>query len=138
MTLVLNLEPDLEIAIQREAHRNGVDETDLVVAALRDRFGRAAQSPPHLSQADTALLLRINAIVPETIWNEYDVLVTKRNAETLTTEDHARLIELSDEIERIHFARIRAAAELAVIRGVSLDRIMDELGIRPRQAVGAD
>lgn len=142
MTLVLNLEPDLENAIQAEARKSGMNEAALVLSTLRDRFSRTNATspalPPSLSREESELLQRINTVVSDALWDEYDDLAAKRVAETLSPEEHKRLIELSDRIERIHVDRIAAAAELGKIRNVPLKQIMDELGIRPRQDPNAN
>jgi len=134
MTLVLNLEPELETAIQAEAHRKGVNEADLVLTTLRNRFrdSNVDSLPGSLSKTESDLLVRINSAVPETVWNEYDILNAKRKSETLSEVEQKRLIELSDEIDEVHFDRIAAASDLAELRSVPLKQLMQELGIRPR------
>lgn len=139
MTLVLNLEPELESAIQAEAHRNGVKETDLVLTTLRHRFRDVnhESSPTNLSKTESDLLIRINNAVQNTVWEEYDRLNLKRKSETLSDDEQRRLIELSDDIDAVHFDRIAAASEFAELRSIPLKQLMLDLGIRPRNSADA-
>jgi ABC-type Zn uptake system ZnuABC Zn-binding protein ZnuA len=61
--------------------------------------------------------------------NTYHALIAKRRAETLTTEEQATLIEISDQIEQANAHRIEYLIELATVRGTSLEAVMHELGI---------
>jgi hypothetical protein len=86
-----------------------------------------------LSQQESALLQKINQGLPEAVWREYDSLIAKRRAETLTREEHTRLIAISDGIEEAHAERMSHVAELAQWRHVPLRELMDQLGIEPRK-----
>ena len=65
------------------------------------------------------------------MWDEYHVLIAQRQAETLTTDEHHRLIEISDQIEALNAGRIQALVQLAALRQQSLENVMDDLGIKP-------
>ncbi len=84
----------------------------------------------HLSQEESALLHKINQVLPEEIWEEYHTLIAKRRAETLTPEEQQRLIVLSDTIEAAHVERITQVAELAQRRHIPLETLMRQLGIK--------
>lgn len=143
MALVLNLEPDLEKEIQTEAKLIGIDIESLVQSTLKDRFGSTIGSenknrfnnrslPPHLNKEESELLMKINIEVPTELWDNYDMLVAKRESGALTSEEQENLIELYDQIESIHFERVKNAAELAKLRNIPLMELMAQLGIRPR------
>jgi hypothetical protein len=89
--------------------------------------------PSHLSQEEVSLLQKINQGLPEATWQEYQELIAKRRAETLTPAEHARLIALSDSISEAHTERMVHVAELARLRQISLKALMKQLGIQPRK-----
>lgn len=75
------------------------------------------------------LLKKINMGISAEIWEEYHALEAKRQAITLTEEEHKKLIEINDSIEAASFHRLTVLVELASLRGKSLPEIMAELGI---------
>ncbi len=135
MTLTIDLNPELEAQLQAEAAKEGIDAGAFVVRTLEERLQRISRRrlPSHLSTEESALLQKIIQGLPETIWQEYQDLIAKRRAETLTPEEHVRLIELSDLIEAAHVKRITHVAELAQLRNMSLETLMRQLGIKPQK-----
>ncbi len=105
-------------------------------AADLDRFVQkvialqAQSKAPHLSRAEADLLLKINQGLPPDVQQRYSDLQAKRDAETLTPEEHAELMILSDQAEALNTQRIQALAELAQLRHTSLTQVMKDLGIR--------
>src|SRR5256885_16815847 len=69
---------------------------------------RAQRQEPHLSQAETALLLQINEGLSAETQQRFDALVAKRQEEKITPEELAELIQLTDH--RTHRAAQRVAA----------------------------
>jgi uncharacterized protein YnzC (UPF0291/DUF896 family) len=65
----------------------------------------------------------------EDLQARFDELVAKRQDESLTTEEHQELLRLIEKVENMDVARIEAFAELAHLRGISVDELMDQLGI---------
>jgi hypothetical protein len=65
------------------------------------------------------------------VQQRYDDLIAKRQAETLTPDEHAELLRLSDQTERVHAERIAALAALAQIRQTTLPDLMRDVGIAP-------
>lgn len=91
----------------------------------------AQRQAPHLSEKEGELLQKINQGIPETVWQPYAELVAQRDAGELTTETHHELIRLSDQIEELHAERMGYLVELAQLRQISLENLMDALGIQP-------
>ncbi len=139
MTLTIELKPDLEARLRAEAAKEGIDAGAFVVRTLEQRLQRKSRRrlPSHLSPEESALLQKINQGLPEATWQEYQDLIVKRRAETLTPEEHLRLIELSDRIEAAHVERITHVAELAQLRHMPLETLMRHLGIKPRKVEDA-
>ena len=134
MALMLELDPDLEARLRQEAARAGQDPHSLIRIALEQWLGQAQPSmviqPPHLSQQQADLLLAINQGLSPALWQRYHELVAKRRAETLTPEEQASLIELSDQIEEANARRMAHLVELARVRQIPLEALMDQLGIK--------
>jgi len=57
-------------------------------------------------------------------------LIAKRQAETLTPDEHKELLRLIEQSEKAEAARVEAMAQLARLRGVSLTTLMHDLGIK--------
>lgn len=91
---------------------------------------RAQRQAPQLSGKETELMLRINQGLPEPLRSRYQELAERRGEETLTAEEHAELLRLGDEVERLEVRRLEALAELAQLRGCYLAQVMKQLGIQ--------
>ncbi len=83
-----------------------------------------------LSRRETELLQEINRGLSQEDWQRYRELVANRRAEALTPAEQTALIALTDQIEEANVRRIEGLAELARLRGTSLEMLMDKLGIK--------
>jgi hypothetical protein len=92
---------------------------------------RAQRSAPYLNQAETALLLQINAGLSPDEQRRFTELVAKRHMETISPAELEELIQITDEIEQRDAQRLAALIELAQLRQTPVPVLMDELGIRP-------
>jgi len=92
---------------------------------------RAKRQAPSLSRRESELLTKINQHLTAELQDRFDELVIKRQEEILTTVEHAELLTLTEQVERIDVERIEALAQLAKLRGISVDELMDQLGIKP-------
>jgi len=61
-------------------------------------------------------------------------LIAKRQSYTITEDELQELIRLTDESERLNVERMKHLLELAHLRGVTLDEVMEQLGIKPAAA----
>ena len=87
---------------------------------------------PHLSKKETALFLRINRHLTPEQQEWYNELRTKREEETLTPAEHAELLQCVAEIETLWVDRLQALLELARLRRLSPQQLMQQLAIDPR------
>ncbi len=100
-----------------------------------DRFAdevtalRARRHAPVLSRDESALFAIINQSLSETERFRLEELGEKRADETLTPEEHQELLRLQQRLEALHAARMKALADLAKLRGVTLTVVMEQLGI---------
>ncbi|MBI3796988.1 MAG: hypothetical protein HY268_08475 [Deltaproteobacteria bacterium] len=129
MTITIELAPELERQLRDEAAKEGLDTGEYIVYTLEERLRHTRQAAPRLSSAETELLQQINLGLSQEDWQRYHTLIAKRRAETLTPDEHAALIALSDQIEEANVRRIQALVELTRLRQTSLEALMQELGL---------
>jgi hypothetical protein len=133
MSLIIELEPSLEAELRQQAAKAGMDASLYAVRALEEQLrDRTAAMPPRLGDVESRLLKRISRGWPEKKWNRYGDLVGKRRQEVLTEPEHEELIALGDDLERWNARRLQNLIQLARIRQTSVDSLMQQLGIKPR------
>jgi hypothetical protein len=101
--------PDLELFIQK---------LGMLVAR------RKATSLP---ERESALLLKINAAIPKSLQERYEILLKKNRSETITPTEHKELLSVIDKIETKNAKRLEHLIELSQLRGISLDSLMHQL-----------
>jgi uncharacterized phage infection (PIP) family protein YhgE len=89
----------------------------------------AQRKAPSLRQRETELLEQINQGLPEQLQSRYDELQIKQQKAMITSEEHEELISLIDPVEQASCDRLRALIELSQLRQISLDALMNQLGI---------
>ena len=83
------------------------------------------------SDRETVLLQAINQATPSTLQQRYDTLSQKMNAETITPVEHQELLKLIDKLEMQQAKRLKNLIELAHLRNLSLDELMQNLNLLP-------
>jgi hypothetical protein len=91
---------------------------------------RAKRHSPCLSNRESKLLLQINKGISEAQSARYAELISKRRAESLTSEEHAELIRMGNQVEKLEAKRLAALIALAALRNVTLTTLMKDLGIK--------
>jgi hypothetical protein len=91
---------------------------------------QAQRRAPNLSKDETELLQQINHGLPADVRQRYDALNAKLHDETITPQEHEELLALIDRIELADAERMQRLVALAQLRGVSVDTLMEQLGIR--------
>lgn len=129
--ITLDLSPELEAQLRAEAAKQGLDPQRYILETLHTRLAARQTITNHLPSAEADLLQQINLGLSADVWDEYYALIDKRQTETLTADEHHRLIAISDQIEALNVERIQALVHLAALRQQTLDDVMDELGIKP-------
>src|SRR5262245_25636111 len=71
---------------------------------------KAQRSGPSLSPRETELLSKINRGVPVDLATRYQELIQRRRAGTLSPEEHAEILRLSDQVEQMEAERVEALA----------------------------
>ena len=79
---------------------------------------------------ERALLQKINNTGFSTdFWSEYKLLIQKRQAESIGKEELASLIKMTNRLEKANVQRLKYLVELAQIRKVAVQGLMEELGV---------
>jgi hypothetical protein len=91
---------------------------------------QAQRRAPSLPKDETDLLQQINRGLPADIRQRYDALNAKLYDETIAPEEHEELLTLIDRIELADAERMRLLIALARLWSVSVDTLMEQLGIR--------
>ena len=68
--------------------------------------------------------------MPSEVRQRYTELNDKLHDETIAPEEYQELLTLIDQIELADAERLRYLIELAQLRNISVDVLMDQLGIR--------
>jgi hypothetical protein len=90
---------------------------------------QAERKATHLSEMESALLVRINQGLPSDLRARLSLLRDRREDDTITDAEYEDLTQLTDRAEELHAERMAALVELATLRGVSLSVLMHQLGI---------
>ena len=117
--------------IELNAVLNGVaqlETPELESFARRVNALLAQRRAPHLPQREAELLQRIGQSSPA-LQPRYQELNAKRRAATLTPAEHQELLALIEQKEEANAERLRALLELAALRGITLDELMEQLGL---------
>ena len=75
------------------------------------------------------LIQQINSSLSKDELSQLNSLIQKSEAETLTNNELEDYQRLSNKMETLNVKRMSALAQLANLRGVSLDSLMEELGL---------
>lgn len=91
---------------------------------------QAQRRAPSMSKDETELLQQINRGLPADVRQRYDALNAKLHDEMITPQEHEELLALIDRLELADAERMQRLVALAQLRGVSVDTLMEQLGIR--------
>jgi hypothetical protein len=97
--------------------------------------GRLHLTPPPATETTEAQLLqRINLGFTEDWWTSYRALIADRQAEIITETDLTQLVAMSEALEMANVKRMVAISELADLRNCSIEQVMTDLGLGPKEA----
>lgn len=122
-----HIELDLEDVLQSVAPLETADLEQFVAQVLALQAQRLA---PSVSRDETALLQQISGGLPADMRQRYAVLNARLHEETITPAEHAELLRLIDRLELADAERMRCVVALAQLRGVSVDTLIEQLGLR--------
>ena len=105
---------------------DGTDLDEFVQKVLRIRAKRFAAS---FSKEEADLMEQINLGLSQNELNKLNSLVQKSEEGILTNNELETYQDLSAKMETLNVKRITALAQLANLKGLSLDNTMEELGL---------
>lgn len=91
----------------------------------------AQRKAPNFTKREAELLLAINNSFPADKAKEIEDLKSKLQAETITETEHQTYLKLLDDSEARSVERLKKLLELAQLRKVSLETLMNQLGLNP-------
>lgn len=122
-----------EINIELEKVLDGVaklDTPDLERFLTEVSVLLAQRKVANFSKEESRLLQIINHTLPFSVQTRYDTLTERRRSENLTPEEYQELLALVDQVELADANRLAALVELAQLRNVTLDQLMEQLDIQ--------
>lgn len=120
---------DIELAQVIDSVAN-LELSDLEAFAAEINSLLAQRKAPGLSQRETQLLEIINRGPSVELRQRYALLNEKLQDENLSDKEQAELVRLVEQIEAYDVERLKSLIDLAQLRGVSLDAVMDQLDIQ--------
>ncbi len=92
---------------------------------------KARQDAPGLSEREAELLMKINQGLPSAQQERLNELIDKRQARTINAKELRELKKLTDQVETFDAERLKLLTELAPLRGISLRKLIKQLGLKP-------
>jgi uncharacterized ubiquitin-like protein YukD len=118
-----------EQLIQTVEQLDSSELEQLIAQAIRVQTKRKTLSLPN----DQSLLLQqITQCIPNQLQERYDLLISKRQDNTLTDEEYQELINLGEHIEAIDVKRLENLTKLAKLRQMSLNSVIEEFQLQPQ------
>ena len=131
MALTINLPQSIEQELLQDVALKGMNLDSYFLRLFKQAAAMSEPKDAFKGLSETDLLKKINLDISDAEWANYRHLIALRRAEQLTEQEHEALIQLSNKIEDAHAKRMEYLWALAQLRGVSLDKIMQDLGIKP-------
>jgi hypothetical protein len=88
----------------------------------------------HLPERETDLLQKIHHNIPLDVRLRHRLLSKKLDEEAITNEEYSELKSVVTRIEKANVERLQALIELAQLRGISLDDLVEQLDLEYEEA----
>jgi len=116
------------LAVAQELNMQDLESViDNLLALRAQRSGRA------MPKEEVALLEKINKGLAPEKFRRFEILDAKRRNETLSSQEHAELIALTEAMEQLDAQRIKYLTKLAQLRKITLRELMAQIGLRNTQ-----
>ena len=90
---------------------------------------RHPETPPNV---EISLIKKVNAaVLPDSAQRRFYELIEKRRAESISADELAELIALTEKSEALNVKRLKYLAQIASLRRRTLREVMRELEIAP-------
>ena len=87
---------------------------------------------PVMDETELKLLQQINKEFPANKWERLEFLDWKLEYRALNEAEEVESLELAEAYEEFSVERIESLAQLATIRRIHIDELMEELGLKPK------
>ena len=91
---------------------------------------RAERIAPHITGEESKLLRKIQKTLPKEILQRMKALQVLRDSEKLSQNGYAELAVLIEKLEILHAERLKAVSDLAELRGITLQTVIRQIGLR--------
>ena len=121
-----------EIDIELDKVLDGVaqlDTADLEQFLAQVSLLLARRKAPNLPKREAELLQKINEGLSPELQQRYEALQVKLQADIISPAEHQEYLTLIDKIELVDAERMEILIELAQLKNISLDELMNQLGI---------
>lgn len=127
MSLTLQLPPDMEEHLRREATAKGM-AADVWAREIIARHQRRVPRWARLTADEEEQLRTVNALLPPSFWEELNAL--QRRGDLLLPAERARYVSLWEQAEEWNVRRVDLLESIAQKRGKHFPQLMKALGIR--------
>jgi hypothetical protein len=131
MSIVVQLNSDLEQRLREKAQKRGVEVNQYVSQFLEHIFPKKTTSQPSVSDREATLLQQLNLEIAPEQWALYLKLKEKRQKGKLSKTHQEQFLQLTDTIENANVKRMAVLAELSQVRKTPIRVLMEELGLTP-------
>ena len=131
MSLTINLPTSVEQQFRKEATINGMSLDNYLLRLLQQAAKISKKQSNSKQYLESELLRKINLDISENEWMSYRHLIGLMRADKLTPQAHETLVALSDKIEIANVERVKYLFELAELRDISVEKLMENLNIQP-------
>jgi hypothetical protein len=131
MALTIELPSNIEEKLLLGANKKGVSIENYLLHLLNLATNLQKKQVKNKVLSEAELLQKVNLDITEAEWTEYRRLIVIRRAEKLTETEYYELARLGEKIEQANVDRLKYLVALAKLRKVSLEQLMDNLGIIP-------
>ena len=109
---------------------SAADNNETVILHIGDSITITSYLP--FSERINAFLdIRINKEFPANKWERLQFLDWKTEFSTLNIKEEAEALKLAEAYEDFSVERIKSLAQLATIRRIHIDELMEQLGLKP-------
>lgn len=133
MSLTIQLPLTVEQHLREHATKQGVSLENYVmqILALNSRK-KEVKKGKDFTESELLMLTQLN-VLPSDL-EEFYRLSAAFKSKNITEEEYEKLLQLGDLIEIAHAERIKYVLALAQLRQVSLESVMQDLGIKQHMA----
>ena len=130
MSLTIQLPLTIEQHLRETAIKQGLSLENYVmqILALKSSSNEGKKRKKGLTENDLLMHTQMN-ILPDDLEEFYRLSKLYKSGE-LTVDEHEKLAYLNDLIEIAHAERMKYVVALAKLRNISLEVVMDDLGIK--------